>query len=105
MIPLLSWQSVSLLYLDDVNIVENAEEEKEKDDVFVSQSTHAISINSNAEDCCWWWVVSHTRNRLVYLRDRSAVTTVCCHTRTEVEDQSFYITKSQFTDPVPVLTP
>ena len=38
----------------------------------------------------------------VYLRDGSAQTIfTCCHTETEVADQTFYLTQSQYTDTGP----
>ena len=38
----------------------------------------------------------------VYLRDRSARTIfTCCHTEIEVEDQTFHLTQSQYTDTGP----
>ena len=41
-------------------------------------------------------IVQRPSNMLVYLRDISAQT--CCHTETEVADQTFYITQSQYAD-------
>ena len=38
---------------------------------------------------------------LLYLRDGSAQTSVCCHTETEVVDQTFYLILLLYTDTRP----
>ena len=38
---------------------------------------------------------------LMYLRDGSTHNFMCCHTETEVAEQTFYLTQSQYTDTGP----
>ena len=43
-------------------------------------------------------LASRPSNMLVYLRDGSVQTFMCCHTEIEVADQTFYLTQSQYPD-------